>query len=261
MHSSREFQLYVVAMDRETEAFLKHYYPEIVTTYYRDVLKNLEWPANNIKALAQIQNRTWAQTCWTMASASLYSLLWDQEEATYLDSDLYFFDDPEYAFTEMGDAAVAIVPHNFPSHDYERLRPSGLFNVSWVTARYELGLSTIGDWFRNVVDKCDAESCGDQKYLDAWPEKLGKNLHIFQSKGLGSGPWNAYTYEIWKDPAGVTRVVDDRLIFYHFHEFRREGRMNRTGYEINYGQAKLIYEPYEKHFDEVAKRVSSLQSY
>ncbi len=256
-HSSRPFTLHVVAMDRETEKFLQENYPHgnIRTYYYKDVLATMGVDPDTIK------DRTWAQTCWTMASASLYAMLWDKDEVTYLDADLYFFADPERAFEEMGDAEVAIVPHNFPAHDYERLRPSGLFNVSWVTARHDGGFVLIGEWFKDVLNKCDAESCGDQKYLDEWPDALGGQLHIFKSKGMGAGPWNAYTYDLWRDCAeGYVRVgSDDRLVFYHFHEFRRKG-MERTGYPVSPEQAKLIYEPYEHHLEGVAKRVSILQS-
>lgn len=252
-HSSRPFKLNVVAMDRQTAHNL-YGYKDIYVTYWEDLVKRMGI------GLDRFKDRTWAQTCWTMASVSLFAALWDHNEATYLDSDLYFFADPELCFEEMEDADVAIVPHNFPAHDAERLRPAGLYNVSWVTARNDEGFTLIGDWFRKVVNKCDAETCGDQRYLDEWPSAKDTKVHVFKSLGMGAGPWNAYTYEVTQQEE-ITRVVDDRLVFYHFHEFRREGRMNRTGYPINHGQAKLIYEPYEEHFDEVEKRVKSLPGY
>src|SRR5882757_9721297 len=37
----------------------------------------------------------------------------DAEWVTYLDSDLYFFASPEAIYTELGNAAVAIVPHRY----------------------------------------------------------------------------------------------------------------------------------------------------
>src|SRR5262249_25518156 len=55
---------------------------------------------------------------------------------------------------------------------------------------------------------------GDQKYLDAWPDRY-PSLKIIEHKGFNLAYWNVHNYMIrFKD--GAVMIDDDPLIFFHF---------------------------------------------
>lgn len=202
------------------------------------------------KITLMLKNRDYREFCWSLASfctdfiAEYFAL----KEITYLDSDVFFTSDPEYIFEKMGNKKVAVVPHMFPAHDYDRLIPNGKYNVSWVTFR-EDRFDILKRWQEQVFRKCNSDTCGDQKYLDEWPMILGEDLYEMD-KGMGSGPWNAYTYDFRKMLDFIT--VDAKpLIFYHFHEFRKKNGNNTSWADVNYTyyptnpqQIEFIYKPY-----------------
>src|SRR5437868_3986417 len=53
------------------------------------------------------------------------------ELITYLDSDLFFFGNPEAIFEEIGNHSIAIIPHHFPPHE-GWAQTQGEFNVGWL---------------------------------------------------------------------------------------------------------------------------------
>lgn len=240
-HSSKDFRLWVLPMDDETRWYLEG---------HLNVLSNM-WLMDNGSVSQEFVQKTsgytWPQKCWAMASEVTKSVMDNihdvDDEVTYLDSDLYFFEDPEIAHQEIAGRHVAIVPHRFPAHDYERLRPSGLFNVSWVTFKTTTTAREILKWWnQQVMQRCDASTCGDQKYLDAWPGALGQDLCVFEHLGIGTGPWNAYTYDIQNGP----KVNGQPLVFYHYHETKRltNDIYTMTYYPTTVQQREYIYAPY-----------------
>lgn len=238
MHSKEPFTLWVLPLDSETQYFIEDH--ENVLTKLRMV----PWTHLDSEIRELQSNRSWSQFCWTLAS-HLTRMVMEITDApvTYLDSDLYFYADPEIAHEEIANKQVGIVPHRFPPHDADRLRPAGLYNVSWVTFKTSETARVLLDWWcAQVKAKCDASTCGDQKYLDAWPGALGSDLHIFENIGIGPGPWNAYTYDIQPGP----KLNGQQLVFYHFHELQRinGNDYKLTGYPVTDNQKKYVYEPY-----------------
>jgi hypothetical protein len=62
-------------------------------------------------------------------------------------------------------------------------------------------------------------SIGDQKYLDAWPDRYAPT-HILQHPGAGIAPWNYVQYSLERFADGAMSVDGAPLIFYHFHQFQ-----------------------------------------
>ena len=56
----------------------------------------------------------------------------EAKRATYLDSDLYFFDSPDAIWEEIGEAPMTFVEHRF-SKEYAEKKEFGKFNVGWNT--------------------------------------------------------------------------------------------------------------------------------
>lgn len=176
--------------------------------------------------------RTWREYCWTLASVATrwrLAQLEPGEALTYLDADLGFFGDPAACFAELGNRSIGIVPHRFaPVHrDYEAA--SGLFNVSWLSLRNDdIGRACVEDWAGRVLARCSESECGDQRHLDAWPDRYGAALHVFDSPGIGVAPWNVFAYRV--EPGHTVTVDEQPVVFYHYHEFRREPNpANRHG--------------------------------
>jgi len=266
-HSVDPWTLHVLPMDRKTYDFLCFMK---LSGYGNMVLLDPDEVMNG-QFSNSVRGRDIAYTCfsatpWLMRVVAGWNLL---EEITYLDSDLYFFSDPMKIHRQINfDKDVAIVPHRFLKHDVERLRPSGQFNVSWVTIRTDggTGRRILNQWTEQVLAKCDRESCGDQKYLDTWPDQLHKRLHILEDHGIGVAPWNADRYKFVPGPGifNTDLPSQDRpepVVFYHFHELKRRGPNDYylTGYKLPDACVDLIYKPYLEQLEGFEKIIEEYQ--
>jgi len=141
------------------------------------------------------------------------------DEITYLDSDLYFYADPELVFAEIGDRSIAIIPHRFsPSH--QKHRPFGEFNVGWITFRATPeGRRCLDDYRRNCLawcyDRVEEGRFADQGYLDRWPQDY-EEVAIIGHKGANVANYNVDNYAV-SEHDGRLWCDDQPLIFYHFH--------------------------------------------
>ena len=104
------------------------------------------------------------------------------ERVTYLDADLFFFASPAPIFAAMdaARASVLVTRHRFPSwlQHYER---HGKFNVGVLVFRNDaIGRACLDDWRARCLawcyDRVELDRYADQKYLDAWPHRVGGAL-------------------------------------------------------------------------------------
>jgi len=141
---------------------------------------------------------------------------------TYLDSDLFFFSDPEPLFDEIQGNSIAIISHKFPPH-FKHLEDRGKYNVGWVSFRRDSSGIACLSWYRErclewCYDRLENGKFADQKYLDYFPKRF-LNVIELQHKGANLAPWNIGNYSLKK--SGPYILVDDQqLIFYHFHEVK-----------------------------------------
>jgi hypothetical protein len=212
----------------------------------------------------QKRERPWNYYCFGLAPEVLaYVAMTTHQQVTYLDADTYWFGDPKLAFDEMGDKELAIVSHNFPPHDFERLSPNGLFNVSLVSVKNTPDARMVlTAWRDGVRNKCDKESCGDQKYLDQFPSLLGNKLHIFDGKRIGAGPWNVYTYTMKPGPQVLCGIDYGSnyhpMLYYHFHELKVDGlNTYLTGYPLTNENKEFIYVPYLRVYEYVQNHIDA----
>jgi hypothetical protein len=199
--------------------------------------------------------RPWNYFCFGLAPELLMHMMFDlNTQVTYLDADTYFFQDPKLVFDEMGEREVAIVDHNFPAHDYNRLIVNGKFNVSLVSFKpTNLGRQLLKAWRDGVRKQCDKASCGDQLFLDQFPAIMGDKLHIFDGIRIGAAPWNVYTYKTEKGP----KVQNNNLIYYHYHELKVDGSdIFLTGYPLTEQNVEFIYMPYLEAYRRVETHIN-----
>ena len=140
------------------------------------------------------------------------------DRITYIDGDLYFFSSPRPILDQLQDASVAITPHRF-SFEFRNHHVFGLFNVAWVTyRRCTEGLECLNAYKADCTAWCYDRAAdgrfGDQKYLDAWPDRY-PSLKIIDHKGFNLAYWNVHNYMI-RFKGGAVMIDDDPLIFFHF---------------------------------------------
>lgn len=141
---------------------------------------------------------------------------------TYLDADLYFFNDPEPLFEAFNGHSIGVVGHHLP--EFRKNMKEGLYNVGWINFRRDTdGLECLDWWRQQCLDWCyDRHEDGkyaDQLYLDHWP-RLFNGFYEFVHHGANVAAWNVGDYDFsYRD--GEVYVDNDPLIFYHFHGFNK----------------------------------------
>lgn len=195
------------------------------------------------KELIQVKaTRTRAEYCWTLTPfAPRFVFEADPVvlRVTYLDADLWFRKKPAPLFAELEEASkqILITDHAY-APEYDQSAISGQYCVQFITFTRQGGEKIRAEWERQCMDWCYAHSengkFGDQKYLDEWPEKFPKHVHVLSDKELALAPWNA------------TRFPYGRSIFFHFHGLRLISKAKVfTGiYPLPRTLVENIYKPY-----------------
>src|SRR5258706_10498865 len=186
-----DFMLWVLCLDQETQ----------------DILAQLAAPRIRIVPLRELEDweprlpavrsdRTLVEYYWTSTPtwiAYVMSHVAEGQVVSYVDADLYFFGSPEPIEVEVGAAAVIIHAHRYASRHQDMVRASGIYNVGLTAFRVSLpGWQAVRWWQAACLEACylrpEQGMCGDQKYLDDWPERF-TGVHVLQHLGAGLAPW------------------------------------------------------------------------
>ncbi len=135
-------------------------------------------------------------------------------QINYIDSDLYFFDNPQKIINFLGDNSIILIEHGIKTERF------GKYNVGWLTFNNdETSISCLKDWSQNCIHWCydyvEGDKFADQKYLDSWPKKF-KNIKILPYE-FSSAPWNITNENIKIDENNKMNVNSNSLVFFHFH--------------------------------------------
>ncbi len=252
-HSSMPFKLFVLCLDKETEDyFYQNNYKEI------EIITLTQLETWNKDLLIAKNNRSIVEYYFTLSPALPLYILENYpsiEHITSLDADILFFNDPKLIFDKFKDFSIQITPHKFTSN-LKHLDIYGEFNVSFQSFRNDTtGKECLQWWLEKCLDWCydrqEGNRFADQKYLDSFEELFSKKIKILTEKGVGLAPWNVGQYQISKRENEVL-VDDEKLIFYHYHHFRKFNKYLYTLglYEydalktISLSEIKMIYNPY-----------------
>ena len=220
--------IYVVAMDEDCYKLLKK------TVNNRVSIINLNEVENKYPQLKKTKtHRTKPEYYFTSKGFICHYIIQKEKQidsVTYLDSDLYFFSDPQSIFDELKEASVGITKHNFHWLSLHQQK-YGKFNAGWITFKTTTeGLKCLEEWMVDCSNWCfgylDGQKYGDQKYLDSWGEKY-KSVKVIKTKGANLAPWNIKKYSI-KTKGNQILIDEDILIFYHFSKL----------YQVNSNQFK-----------------------
>lgn len=207
-------------------------------------------------------------TCTAQVISYVFANAPKVEAVTYVDSDMWFFANPEPIFAHLGDAPVAITPHNF----VPRLKHNerfGVYNVGWVTFRRDQeALRCLNWWAESCLEWCygriEDGRFGDQKYLERFVE-IAPHTKTITFKGCNTGPWNIENYDVHMRGSQV--MVDEYpLIAFHFHGVKRVMRYfyfsNHRAYGAPYSWTirNNIYRPYVAALLKAEERVAAIIS-
>lgn len=250
------FHLYILCLDNSLLGLLTSLALENVT------LVSMEDFLDPALAARQ-EDRSRVAWIWTMTpSLPLYLLrrFPDLREIAYADADLLFFSSPEPMFEEIGGADSMVIPHRFPP-GREKLE-NGTYNVSLVWwRRTDKTMEQLQGWRFQCLDWCHEwvapdGKFADQGYLNDWPEKWGS--HVLGHLGCNLAPWNMGQYG-YRMLGNEIYVEMDRLIFFHFHEFKVQNEWAHDFHRGDYPRPafveKHIYAAYEAALKEQIERI------
>ncbi|MGQ3685116.1 MAG: glycosyl transferase [Candidatus Loosdrechtia sp.] len=259
LHSSlkahaQTFHLWILCMDELVEKQLKMISLPNVTLIS---LKEVE-----TKELVDVKSvRTLGEYCWTLTPFTpqvVFERDPTADRVTYLDADIFFFDDPSILIQELDQNRkhVLITEHAYDPY-YDQLLASGRFCVQFLTfRRTEQAVRVMKWWQSRCLEWCFARledgKFGDQKYLDYWPELFGDVVHIVQQTEKTLAPWNVFYIE-------KKRKKLEDVVFYHFHGLRIISPYNVRlyhGYRI--GKQGLVL--YKQYLDNLKKHLSLLNT-
>lgn len=189
--------------------------------------------------------RTTGEYCWTLtpfAPRFVFESDPTVQRVTYLDADLWFREKPDLIFEEFDASGkhVLITDHAY-APKYDQSEKSGQYCVQFITFTRTGGERVRKWWEERCIEWCYARhedgKFGDQKYLDDWPDRFEKNVHVLQQPELLLAPWNASIFFYKKS------------LIYHFHSLKiLEGNklLTHLYYDIPKVTLKRIYTPYIK---------------
>jgi hypothetical protein len=253
------FHLYVFAFDDNSYNFLvqknyRHITPVSLKEFEDDELLKIK------------PSRTAAEYCWTCTpSTILYCIKrYNLSSCTYLDADMFFYNDPSVLIEEMGNKPVLISEHRYTKL-YDQSARSGIYCVQFMCFKNtEQGMRVL-QWWRNAcLDWCYAYyedgKFGDQKYLDNWPA-IFEGVHVMQHEGGGLAPWNLQQYNFaihGKDRFAINKKTKKKfpVIFIHYHglQFYTNGYVTLCPplYEINEYEKMNFFIPYVLKLREIS---------
>lgn len=250
---SDSFHLFIFAFDDRSYTLLKKLHLDYVT-----VISLQEFEDNQL--LAVKDSRSAGEYCWTCTPSIIkYSIEhYNLEACTYLDADLYFFDDPSILIDEMGEKSVLITEHRY-TPEYDQSPTSGIYCVQFMTFKNnQQGMKALNWWRNACLDWCYSRvedgKFGDQKYLDDWTTRF-EGVHVLQHLGGGVAPWNIQQYDLDKK--------EFQIIFYHFQNFRflENDQLELSIYPLKKNVLQLIYKPYLLHLEQIKQKLLQYDSY
>ena len=257
MRHGQPFHLWIICMDETVEKQLAQLsLPHMTLIPLREVETG--------ELLAVKPGRSSQEYCWTLTPFT-FQAVFDRDEyikrVTYLDADLFFFDNPSILLNELDTTKkhVLITEHAFaPEHSYF-LPLSGRFCVQFLTFRRTFEAAKVMRWWQErclewCFNRHEENRFGDQKYLDAWPELFADEVHIVRQTEKTLAPWNV---------SHVERTIQGRLapVFYHFQGLRIISSNKVQLYNENYTIGVNGQRLYSEYLTGLRDSIKALQGF
>ena len=257
-----DFKLYIIAFDEECEK--KLYEANLEKTIIIS-LSDFE----DDELLAVKGNRSRGEYCWTSTPKSVLYVFdrYNEKICTYIDADMFFFQDPSCLIDELEDDEVVMITEHRYSDYCDQTGISGKYCVQFMPFKNNDKARRILEWWKErCLENCghDPEKgiCGDQKYLDNWCQQF-EGVHELKNFGGGVAPWNVNQYKFYKENdrtilKEISTGLCAELIFYHLHYlvFFDKVVVNLTGglYKIPDSCLTHVYKEYIRVHEKVVNK-------
>lgn len=249
--SSEDFKLYYLCLDEETYNTVSQY-EEVHTVTLPEVEKS------RLEILKYKDRKAYNEYCWSLASTFSRYLLegWHSlDSVMYIDSDIYFYQDPLIIFNELGDKSIGIIRHRHNTST----SPDGEYNVGIIYFKNdEDGLNCLRWWNDCLLNESrpDLATCGDQKYLEEFSKMY--DIAILDKTFAHGAPWNYRLYVYDNYLIDGTVVWGDKvqpLVFNHFSKFSLEHPTsgNYADHTLNYQVFGIpaVHQMYAQYAEEI----------
>lgn len=202
-----------------------------------------------------------------------------QDDILYVDADIFFYSDPSIIFDKCQNKIGLTTHKHIPKNDDTKV---GYYNVGVMYFPYNyIGRKCLKWWKDSTIETNPTlnqwnqshGSCGDQKYLELFPELFGKeNIHIIDEDIGHSAPWNLSISTInnriltW-DTSHVQNqgFLSQNLVFHHFSHFtynllQNEFRVDRNGEWGDLHKYPYVIDLYSDYFTECRKSSEEIRS-
>lgn len=228
---SNDFNMFVLCMDNETYEIMKRLKLEHVTLI---TLSDIE--DEQLKRIKK--ERTFSEYCYTIKPWLLLYVLnkhLDIERVCYVDSDIYFYADPDRMFSGYDACSVLISRHDYTIDNEIQSNKTGKYNSGLCSFnRDKIGCACLEWWKQRCENWCflkiEEDKFTDQKYLEDFPVIFNRVCE-FNHPGVNVAFWNHGGREIKKQNDKYL-INDTELICYHFSNFRM---LSEDEYVLNYG--------------------------
>lgn len=254
---------YLLIDDKAYQASLNIKHPQIKFYQINELLEKDE-------NLLKLQKQNYKYFCWTLASYfSNFLLTKEKDSITYIDSDIYFYENIDCIFNEIADKDIGLFRHRM--FDLKYNYSEGLFNVGVVYFKNsEFGRQALQWWSNCVLHQLYPElnTCGDQKYLDVFYIQHKDKIFIDGNIGHGA-PWQWQIYDFSDFEANNNIIWNgqkQKLVFSHFSQFyidfQKDYYIPSTMHHcytplVNYQnikELKKIYDDYFEYLKEIKKK-------
>lgn len=258
------FKVYILCVDEKCYEFLKEINSDKI------VLVTIA-ELNREDLLAIKASRKLNQYCWTLKPGfikHIFTLDDSINRVTYIDSDLFFYQNPNVIFENQPDASVLLssgeifLPMYSKKFNQTMQTLTGNFNSGFISFKKDInGLQCVNWWDKMCVDSCTSNpednKFGDQKYLDDMPF-LFNNVYEITTQGINIGHWNYLKYKFTVSNDNVM-VNNNKLIFYHFSGFRIISKYDiRQVHEEDRVNIPFIYQIYKRALGKIIDDVEKI---
>lgn len=259
-----KFKVYILCVDEKCYEFFKEINLEKIVIVTISEL--------NREDLLEIKtSRKLNQYCWTLKPGFIkyiFSLDDSIERVTYIDSDLFFYQNPNVIFENQPSSSVLLssgeifLPMYSKEFNHTMQTLTGNFNSGFISFKKDInGLECVNWWDKMCIDSCTSNpednKFGDQKYLDDMPY-LFNNVNEITTPGVNIGHWNysKYNFTVLDDNIMVN---NNKLIFYHFSGFRIISKYDiRQVHEQDRVDIPFIYPIYKRALGKIIDDVEKI---
>ena len=187
--NSDDFTLHYLCIDSESYNKLSKYECDTLKVYNIDDLLKVDMSLTNLK------NSEYRYFCWSLASYFTNHIMVKLNvPLIYIDSDIYFHESINSLYYLMNQKSIGIFRHR----QFTTERPEGAYNVGVCYFNNDIVGKHILNWWSDAVlhkKYPQLATCGDQKYLDAFPSMCPNDL-FFDENLIGHGaPWLWQLYD------------------------------------------------------------------